>query len=215
MHKKDLLNYNLSQISDLDKKISNLRKEKEKYVKKNEKKDNMYDLFSKLQERLFLTIIIVALSLFVYNEVENPIITILVTALIIIVFNIIIIFILKRVEPDYNYSKVLMEYDININEFIQKRNTYISLYNYAMYGDKALYNNIKSKICSGKSYEYDIINNLNYSKDSYEYTTIIEMKTKEKTLINVIKNKVSFLLKFSHNYENLSKEQLNTIQRAL
>lgn len=215
MHKNDLLNYNLSQISNLDKKISDLRKEKKKYVEKNEKKDDMYDLFSKLQERIFLTILIIAISLIVYNEAGNALVTVLITGAIMIVFNIVVIVILKVVEPDCDYSKKVTDYNEELSRLLQKRNTYINLYNYAMYGDKALYNNIKAKIYNGKSYEYDAISNLNYSEDSYEYITLNEMKIKETNLIKIIKNKVSLSLKLPTNDENLSKEQLNLIQRAL
>lgn len=215
MHKNDLLNYNLSQISNLDKKISDLRKEKEKYIEKNEKKYNIYDLFSKMQERIFLTILIIAISLIIYNEVGNSIITILITIGIIVAFNMLIIGILKIFEPDYNFSQKLLEYNENVNELLQKRNSYINLYKYAMYGDKALYDNIKSKIYKGKSYEYDVINNLNYKEDSYEFVTLNEMMNKEKNLVKLIREKVSLSLKLQINDENLSKEQLNMIQNAL
>ena len=215
MQRKDIINYNLTQISEVDKKINKLKTEKKIYMDMNEKKYNIYDLFSKMQGKLFLTIIIVSISFIAYNELEDVLQSVLLTLGIVLGFNILINILLKIFKPDENYNMMIEEFEHNINELLQKRNTYINLYNYALFGEKALYNNIKSKIYYGKSYEYDSINNLNYSKDSYEYLTINEMKYKENKLIKSIKNKVSVSLRLPNNDEKISREQLLTIQSAL
>jgi len=214
MQRKDIINYNLTQISEVDKKINKLKSEKKVYTELNEKKYNMYDLFSKMQGKLFLTII-VSLAFITYNELEDALQSVLLTLGIVLGFNILISILLKIFKPDENYNLMIEKFEHNINELLQKRNTYISLYNYAVFGEKALYNNIKSKIYYGKSYEYDSIDNLNYSKDSYEYITINEMKSKENKLIKSIKNKVSVSLRLPSNDEKISREQLLTIQSAL
>ena len=215
MQRKDIINYNLTQISEVDKKINKLKSEKKVHTELNEKKYNMYDLFSKMQGKLFLTIIIVSLAFITYNELEDALQSVLLTLGIVLGFNILISILLKIFKPDENYNLMIEKFENNINELLQKRNTYISLYNYAVFGEKALYNNIKSKIYYGKSYEYDSIDNLNYSKDSYEYITINEMKSKENKLIKSIKNKVSVSLRLPSNDEKISREQLLTIQSAL
>ena len=215
MQRQEEINYNLMQISEVDKKINKLKKEKKVYMDINEKKYNMYDLFSKMQGKLFLTIIIVALAFITYSELEDVLQSILLTGGIVLVFNIIITILTKIYKPDENYNLIIEEFENNINELLIKRNTYINLYNYALFGEKALYDNIKSKIYNGKSYEYKSIDKLNYSTDSYEYITINEMRYKENNLIESIKNKVSIALKLPNNDEKLSKEQLLEIQNAL
>lgn len=215
MQRQEEINYNLTQISEVDKKINKLKSEKKTYMDINEKKYNMYDLFSKMQGKVFLTIIIIAISFITYNELEVIHESVLLTLGIILAFNLIVNIFLKIYKPDENYNLIIEDFENNINELLQKRNTYISLYNYALYGEKALYKNIKSRIYDGKSYEYDSIDKLDYSTDSYEYKTINEMKDKENKLIKGIKNKISIALRVPDNDEKISKEQLLIIKNAL
>ena len=85
-----------------------------------------------------------------------------------------------------------------------------------MYGENALYNNIKLRINNEKFYEYDkYIPSLNLDKDSYEINTLNQMSYKEELLRKSIKNKVYWELNSSVKTEKLTNEQLKRIDLAL
>lgn len=216
MKNADLIQYNLSNISLIDKDIKSINEDKNKYLDKINTKFKINKNIEKLRAKVFQSILIIAISLTTYLNMRNIITSILISLAVIFIINMIIKVLLSIFKIDNNYLDRVNEYTDKVNSLLSKRNTYINLYKYSKYGEKAIYDNIRLKVNNKKFYEYDkYMDSLFLEKDSYEYKTLNEMRNKEHLLVNNIKNKVYMELNSPVKTEKLSNEQLKLIDSML
>lgn len=216
MDNKESLEYNLSKISDIDKEIEDNNKKKNKFIEHNEKKYEKCLFFESLLTRRFQAIFILIVTITVYISVINPLYSILISLNVVSFVNLLINMFISIYEIDESYSEKLEEYNKKNEELLVKRNSYINLYNYCMYGEDALYNNLRLRINNENFFEYDkCISNLDMDKDSYEICTLTKMQHEEEILRRSIKNKVYWELNSPVKTESLTTEQLKSIDLAL
>lgn len=216
MGNNELIEYNLSKISTIDKEIEENNKEKNKLIDYYDKRYNKYLFFNKLLSKNFQAIFISILTIVVFILVMDSFYTILITLNILSFVNIIINMLVNVYEIEESYVERLESYNKKNDKLLLKRNSYINLYNYSVYGESALYNNIRLRINNEKFYEYEkYIPNLDLDKDSYEINTLNYMKHQEELLKNSIKNKVYWELNSLVKTEKLTNEQLKLIDLAL
>ena len=216
MSNSELIDYNLSKISELDEIIEENNREKNKYIEYNNKKYNKFIFFDKLLSKRFQTLLVSIITITIFILVIDPFYSILISLNIISLINLIINIFVNIFEVDEDFSEKLEKYKNKNDELLLKRNSYVNLYNYCMYGENALYNNIRMMINKEKYYEYEkIIPSLDFDKESYEISTLNKMNKEEKVLKESIKNKVYWELNSPVKSEKLTNEQLKMIDVAL
>ncbi len=216
MKKEEMLKYNLSIISNIDKEISNNSKEKNNLIKKYKTRIMIHNIISKLDSNLFkslLTLIVTILCIYNYG---NTLVAVLLSLGIILLVDIIINVILKLLSPKKDYYDKLSNYSKERKSLLQRRNTYINLYRYTLDEEKAILNNVKSRINHINYYEYDkYINSEWINNDKYALNKLLEMKDKEYDLVRNIKNKLYYEINAEEKTEGLSQEQLKYIAESI
>lgn len=216
MNKQYLLSYNLSKISDIDKEMTANNENRNMYIKKNHTKITLYKVLNKLINSKLLACLIIVLSLFIFLLTKKAIFSIIITLLIIALYNGSLLLIINKLKPTDEYFSKLEEYKTANNFLLTKRNTYIALYKYALNGDQAIMHNIKLKIHKQQFYEYDkYLDKVWLHQDAYALNTLKEMQNKEHIFTQSIKNKVYFELNYQVGTEKLSVTELKTIINAL
>lgn len=216
MNKQYLLSYNLSKISDIDKEMTTNNENRNMYIKKNHTKITLYKVLNELINSKLFALLIIVLSLFIFLLTKKAIFSIIITLLIIALYNGSLLLIINKLKPTDEYFSKLEEYKKANDFLLTKRNTYIALYNYALNGDQAIMNNIKLKIHKQQFYEYDkYLDKVWLHQDAYALNTLKEMQNKEHIFTQSIKNKVYFELNYQVGTEKLSVTELKTIINAL
>ena len=215
MEYNNLAEYNLSKISDIDKRLMENNKQKNKFMKYHSKRYKIYKFLTKLTGRLFQTILILASTIIVYLLFNNPFYSVIISLNFISFVNLLINMFITIFETKDDFLLELCKYRKEYNELIDKRKCYINLYNYSLYGDVTILNNIKLRINNGSYCDYNNSLCLGFDSNSYEVNTLNIMKKKEDKLRNSIKNKVYWELNSPLKSENLSMEELRTISLAL
>mgnify|MGYP003295741022 CR=1 FL=1 len=142
-----------------------------------------------MQQRLFIIMIIFSITLIAYKKISNVIIVGLVSAIILSLFNLVVCRLISIFKLDESYIEKSEEYKDRLEKLYIKRNTYVNLYNYTMYGEKSLFNNIKSKISNEKYYDYSLnVNLFSNNKRSYEYVMLNEIALREDRLLSKVNN---------------------------
>ena len=212
MKNSDLINYNLTKISLIDEELKGINEEKNDYIKKIDNKLKINKLIERMRTTKKQVFMIVLISIFCYIFIKKIIYSCLLSMVITLFINIIFEILLEIFKIDKSDIKKITEYADNINYLLLKRNTYINLYKYAIYGKKALYDNIRMKIKDEKYYDYDkFLDNFSFDLDSYEYVTLNEMKNKENILTKNIKEEIILEINSPNNRFNLSIDELNLI----
>lgn len=216
MNKEEILKYNLTKISAIDKEIKENNNNKNSMYEHNMKRLNIYNILLKFTNKYIQILMILLTSIIVYIILQNGIYTSLLSMIIVIIYNSILLISLNTLKPKDSYNKKIDEYNKQNTELYIKRNTYINLYNYTLNKDKAIIDNIKLRINKKKYYEYDkYIDKYSNQKDSYEFITLNQMKNDEDSLIECIKNKIYWELNPSFKTEELTNEQLKLIADAI
>lgn len=212
MQNSDLVNYNLTKISLIDEELKSINEEKNDYIKKLDKKLFINKLIERFRSTKVEAIMIILISLICYIFIKKIIYSCLLSITIIVFINIIYEILLDIFKIDNNSINKITDYAERISNLLYKRNTYISLYKYTIYGKQELYDNIRKKIKDEKYCDYDrCIDDLLFESDSYEYLTLNEMKNMEKLLIKNIKEEVILEINSPNSRFNLSIEELNLI----
>lgn len=216
MNNDDLIKYNLSHISDIDRDIKKNIKEKNDFIKHHAKRFKIYKFFTKLTNRMFQTLLILLTSLIVTLIFIDPVYSILISLNIIVFVNLIINIFINIYETKENFIEEVCKYRREYNELIIKRNSYVNMYNYLKYGDESLLNNIKLKINKEDFYQYELgISKFDNEKDSYEYKTLSLMKEKEENIKKNLIDRVNYEMKTNNKTENLTDDELRLIALSL
>lgn len=215
MGSMNLIQYNLSKISEIDKQLLKNNEEKDKFLNYHTKRHKIYNFLEKLTDRTFQTMMIILSTVISYVIFKDPINSAIISINFIVFVNLILMIFITMYETKEDFLTELCTYRKKHNDLMKKRGYYINLYNYALKGDQTILNNIKLRINNGSYCEYDNLKDFDIKNNSYEYKTLKIMSKKEKMMKESIKNKVYFELNSPVRSENLSTEELNTIQNAL
>lgn len=201
------MNEHLINISNIDKEIEEVKKEKRKYISSKQHRIDVASFLSYFVKSKFHILLIILLSITMNSLTNSFIRTFTITSIIVLIFNLIIIILINLNKMDDRYYNKLELYNESINKLLKERYKEVIFYKYSQDKGKFLLNNIKLRINNSYYLDYDnyLENNILSSK---EINIVKKMKEEEDILINNIKNEINYQI----NYEVNNKELYNKLK---
>ncbi len=202
----------LSKISHIDENIDTNRDIASQYSNNCKKQSHWYKILQCLHSFKFITLNLIISSLSIYFLLNKIVLTIIITLLFCLMVNIIVILLLQKSEDAYEENFVnLTYYNEEYLDLINIRNTYSNLYNYSLYGDEVILQNIRLKIQKGAFYDYNLcLNKIWLNQDQKALKLLTEMRDKQEIMIRDLKIDIANELKNNH-----TKEQTNFLNNLL
>lgn len=201
------MNEHLINISRIDKEIEDTKNDKNKYIYSKQHRIEIVDFLSYFVKSKFHILLIILLSIAMQNITSSFIKTFIFTSIIVLIFNLIIVLLIKFNKMDERYYNKIELYNESINKSLNERYKEVILYKYSIDKNKFLLNNIKLRINNNYYLDFDnyLENNMLSSK---EIILFKKMKEEEEILINNIKNEINYQI----NYEVKNEELYNKLK---